>query len=169
MLWGEKPDLVLVQGDTTTTFVAALAVKHPEWEIVYPEHLNPNVQKPGRRILSGLPNIHLLHPLGYEPFVYLMNRAALILTDSGGVQEGAPALGKPVLLMRDTTERPEAVTTGTVLLVGTDCGKIVSETENIMMDDQRYRRKATAHNPYGDGQAASRIVAVLAQKAEQGK
>ena len=143
-----------------------IAQKHPEWEIVYPVHFNPNVQKTVREMLSSQPNIHLLNPLDYEPFVYLMNRAALILTDSGGVQEEAPSLGKPVLVMRDTTERPEAVTVGTVMLVGTDQAKIVAETEGILLDSQRYQRMATAHNPYGDGQAASRIVTVLAQMVE---
>lgn len=142
-----------------------IARRHPEWEIVYPVHLNPNVQKPVNTMLSGRSNIHLLEPLDYEPFVYLMNRATLILTDSGGVQEEAPSLGKPVLVMRDTTERPEAVTAGTVMLVGTDHAKIVAQTEKILMDDQCYRRMAAAHNPYGDGQAATRIVTVLAQRA----
>lgn len=142
-----------------------IARKHPEWDIAYPVHLNPNVQKPVHELLANLPNVHLLKPLDYEPFVYLMNRAALILTDSGGVQEEAPSLGKPVLVMRETTERPEAVAAGTVMLVGTDQRNIVAQTEGILLDPARYQRMATAHNPYGDGRAAQRIVDALAQMA----
>ena len=130
-------------------------------EIVYPVHLNPNVQEPVRRLLSGLPNVHLIEPQDYLPFVYLMNRARLILTDSGGVQEEAPSLGKPVLVMRDTTERPEAVTAGTVELVGTDATRIQAVATHLLEDPRAYARMSEAHNPYGDGKSAARIVNFL--------
>jgi UDP-N-acetylglucosamine 2-epimerase (non-hydrolysing) len=130
-------------------------------EIVYPVHLNPNVQEPVRRILGGCPRIHLIEPLDYLPFVYLMNRAHILLTDSGGIQEEAPSLGKPVLVMRDTTERPEAVAAGTVKLVGTDAVRIVSETMRLLDDQQEYQRMFHTHNPYGDGLASSRICKVI--------
>lgn len=122
-------------------------------EIVYPVHLNPSVQEPVHRILADCPGIHLMEPLDYLPFVYLMNRAYLILTDSGGIQEEAPSLGKPVLVMRDTTERPEAVTAGTVSLVGTDAALIVSDTIALLDDRQKYQRMSQAHNPYGESSA----------------
>ncbi len=130
-------------------------------ELVYPVHLNPNVQEPVRRLLAGLPNVHLIDPLDYLPFVYLMNRSYLIITDSGGIQEEAPSLGKPVLVIRDTTERPEAVEAGTVKLVGTDAGKICKETNALLHDAAAYERMAFAHNPYGDGHAAKRIADIL--------
>ncbi len=130
-------------------------------EIVYPVHLNPNVQEPVRRILGSCPNIHLIEPLDYLPFVYLMSRAYLIVTDSGGIQEEAPSLGKPVLVMRDTTERPEAVEAGTAKLVGTDRGRIVMEATRLLEDAAAYRAMAQAHNPYGDGKASERIVDFL--------
>lgn len=130
-------------------------------EIVYPVHLNPNVQEPVRRILGDCPRIHLIEPLDYLPFVYLMNRAHILLTDSGGIQEEAPSLGKPVLVMRDTTERPEAVAAGTVKLVGTDAARIVSETTRLLDDQQEYQRMSHTHNPYGDGLASSRICKVI--------
>ena len=130
-------------------------------EIVYPVHLNPNVQEPVRRILGECPRIHLIEPLDYLPFVYLMNRAHILLTDSGGIQEEAPSLGKPVLVMRDTTERPEAVTAGTVKLVGTDAACIVSEATRLLDDQQEYQRMSQTHNPYGDGLASSRICKVI--------
>ena len=130
-------------------------------EIVYPVHLNPNVQEPVRRILGDCPRIHLIEPLDYMPFVYLMNRAHILLTDSGGIQEEAPSLGKPVLVMRDTTERPEAVAAGTVKLVGTDPARIVSETTRLLDDQQEYQRMSHTHNPYGDGLASSRICKVI--------
>ncbi|MCX8501792.1 MAG: UDP-N-acetylglucosamine 2-epimerase (non-hydrolyzing), partial [Alphaproteobacteria bacterium] len=132
-------------------------------EIVYPVHLNPNVQEPVRRILGGKPNLHLIAPLDYLPFVYLMNRATLLLTDSGGVQEEAPSLGKPVLVMRDTTERPEAIAAGTVRLVGTDQRKIVAEISRLLDDSRAYTAMSHAHNPYGDGQAAARIANHIAE------
>ncbi len=141
----------------------ATLAKRNDVELVYPVHLNPNVQEPVRRLLGGLPNVHLIDPLDYLPFVYLMNRSYLIITDSGGIQEEAPSLGKPVLVIRDTTERPEAVEAGTVRLVGTDAGKICRETNALLDDATAYERMAFAHNPYGDGAAARRIVEVLSQ------
>jgi UDP-N-acetylglucosamine 2-epimerase (hydrolysing) len=138
-----------------------LAARHPDVQIVYPVHLNPNVQKPVRAILGGHDNIHLIAPQGYLPFVYLMDRAYLIVTDSGGIQEEAPALGKPVLVTRDTTERPEAIAAGTARLVGTDTGCIVREAELLLTNTSEYLRMAHAHNPYGDGQACRRIVDAL--------
>jgi UDP-N-acetylglucosamine 2-epimerase (non-hydrolysing) len=128
-------------------------------EIVYPVHLNPNVQEPVRRVLGACPRVHLIEPLEYLPFVYLMSRACLIVTDSGGIQEEAPSLGKPVLVMRETTERPEAVAAGTANLVGTDRERIVGEAARLLDDAEAYRAMAQAHNPYGDGQAAERIAA----------
>lgn len=130
-------------------------------EIIYPVHLNPNVQEPVSRMLGNLENIRLVEPLDYLPFVTLMDASDLILTDSGGVQEEAPSLGKPVLVMRDTTERPEAVEAGTVCLVGTDEELIVSSTRRLLTDPKAYNEMARAHNPYGDGQAAQRIAAIL--------
>jgi UDP-N-acetylglucosamine 2-epimerase (non-hydrolysing) len=124
-------------------------------------HLNPNVQQPVRHILEGLNNITLTEPRDYLPFVWLMDTADLILTDSGGVQEEAPSLGKPVLVMRDVTERPEAVDAGTVRLVGTDRGRIMDGVESVLLDEAAYARMARAHNPYGDGRAAERIVTEL--------
>lgn len=133
-------------------------------EIVYPVHLNPQVKGPVETELSGLENVHLIEPQDYLSFIYLMNRAYLVLTDSGGVQEEAPSLGKPVLVMRNNTERPEAVDAGTVKLVGTDEEKIISATEHLLYDNDAYLKMSHAHNPYGDGQAASRIVSRLADE-----
>ena len=133
----------------------------PDVDIVYPVHLNPNVQEPVNRLLSGLNNVHLVEPLDYLPFVYLMSRSYLILTDSGGIQEEAPSLGKPVLVMRDTTERPEALEAGTVELVGTDVERMVDRLEALLMDQVTYNRMSLAHNPYGDGQACTRILNIL--------
>jgi UDP-N-acetylglucosamine 2-epimerase (non-hydrolysing) len=132
-------------------------------EIIYPVHLNPNVQGPVHETLGDHDNIQLIEPLDYLPFVYLMEKANIILTDSGGIQEEAPSLGKPVLVMRDTTERPEAVDEGTVKLVGTDKDKIVSEVTQLLNSEQAYQAMARAHNPYGDGKAAGRIVSVIAR------
>lgn len=134
-----------------------LAVANPETHFIYPVHLNPNVQEPVKRLLGEVSNVHLIQPLGYEPFVYLMQHAYLVLTDSGGVQEEAPGLGKPVLVMRDTTERPEAVEAGTVKLVGTDAALIVAEVQRLLDDAELYRQMSQAHNPYGDGKASARI------------
>jgi len=138
--------------------VAQVASSHPEAEIVYPLHLNPNVREPVLSLLGNIENVHLIEPLDYLPFVYLMNRAHLILTDSGGIQEEAPSLGKPVLVMRDTTERPEAVEAGTVRMVGTDVAKITHALTTLLTDEEAYARMSRAHNPYGDGQASRRIV-----------
>jgi UDP-N-acetylglucosamine 2-epimerase (non-hydrolysing) len=132
-------------------------------QIVYPVHLNPNVQEPVRRILSGVADVYLIEPQDYLPFVYLMDRSAFLITDSGGVQEEAPSLGKPVLVMRDTTERPEAVEAGTVKLVGTDRAAIVREANRLLNDTAAFDAMARAHNPYGDGQAAARIRDILQQ------
>lgn len=139
------------------TALANLAQRFPDIDIVYPVHLNPSVREPVNRLLAEVDNIHLIEPLEYLPFVRLMDRAYLILTDSGGVQEEAPALGKPVLVMRDTTERPEAVDAGTVRLVGTNVDLIVEEVERLLCDDEEYGRMSFAHNPYGDGAACERI------------
>jgi len=130
-------------------------------QIIYPTHLNPNVQEPVRRLLAGRGNVHLLEPLDYLPFVRLMGRAHLILTDSGGIQEEAPSLGKPVLVMRETTERPEAVEAGTVKLVGTDRDTIAAETLRLLDDSEAWSAMARAHNPYGDGRAATRIADLI--------
>jgi UDP-N-acetylglucosamine 2-epimerase (non-hydrolysing) len=139
------------------------AKQHPEVDIVYPVHLNPQVQEPVNRLLAGVGNIHLIEPLDYLPFVYLMSRAHVILTDSGGIQEEAPSLGKPVLVMRDTTERPEAVAAGTVKLVGTDAERIVGELHKLLTSSTAYQEMSFAHNPYGDGKACQRICDALAK------
>ena len=138
-----------------------LAERNPDVEVVYPVHLNPNVRKPVRRILGGVSRVHLIKPLDYLPFVRLMERSYLILTDSGGIQEEAPALGKPVLVMRDVTERPEAVEAGTAKLVGTDPNVIVSATERLLCVGAAYRKMARARNPFGDGRASARIAGAL--------
>ena len=138
-----------------------IASNHPDVEIVYPAHLNPNVQEPVNRILAGVPSVHLIGPLDYLPFVYLLDRAHLVITDSGGVQEEAPSLGKPVLVMRETTERPEAVDAGTVKLVGTDPDKIIAETTVLLTDPTEYKKMSQAHNPYGDGKACPRIIKAI--------
>ncbi|MBS0176774.1 MAG: UDP-N-acetylglucosamine 2-epimerase (non-hydrolyzing) [Nitrospira sp.] len=172
--------LILVTGHRRESFgggfericqaLAQIARQHPEVDIIYPVHLNPNVREPVNRLLTGIENIHLTEPLDYLPFVYLMSRAHLILTDSGGIQEEAPSLGKPVLVMRETTERPEAVTAGTVRLVGADTKQIVNEINRLLNDEEAYRTMSRAHNPYGDGQACQRVVDTLltiAQKASR--
>lgn len=133
-------------------------------EIIYPVHLNPNVQNPVNKFLSNQPNIKLIQPLNYESFIWLMNKSYLIITDSGGVQEEAPSLGKPVLVMRDVTERPEAVEAGTVLLVGTDTQKIITETEQLLHDANAYTLMSNKHNPYGDGLACDRIISILKEE-----
>ncbi|EXJ15010.1 non-hydrolyzing UDP-N-acetylglucosamine 2-epimerase [Imhoffiella purpurea] len=139
----------------------AVLAEREDVQIVYPVHLNPNVQDPVRRLLGGKGNVHLIEPLDYLPFVALMDRASFLITDSGGVQEEAPSLGKPVLVMRETTERPEAVEAGTVRLVGTDETAIVREASRLLDDPAAYERMSQAHNPYGDGQAAARILGTL--------
>lgn len=143
------------------TALANIAKQYPDVQIVYPVHLNPNVQKPVNELLSGISNIHLIAPQDYLPFVYLMNRSYLILTDSGGIQEEAPSLGKPVLVMRDTTERPEAVDAGTVKLVGTDAALIQQSVIELLENSSLYQTMAAAHNPYGDGTACQQIINAL--------
>lgn len=136
----------------------SIATEHEDVQIIYPVHLNPNVQKPVYELLNDIENIKLINPLSYPAFVWLMNESYIIITDSGGVQEEAPSLGKPVLVMRDTTERPEAVDAGTVLLVGTDTNKIIRETERLLNNKNNYESMSKLHNPYGDGLACKRIV-----------
>lgn len=150
-------------GDGFERICMALAkiAQRDDVQIVYPVHLNPNVREPVHRHLAGLDNVHLIEPQEYLPFVYLMQKSHIILTDSGGVQEEAPSLGKPVLVMRDTTERPEAVEAGTVRLVGTDANAIVEHLSTLLDDEQLYLRMSEAHNPYGDGNASLRIVEAI--------
>lgn len=138
-----------------------LASKFDDVHFVYPVHLNPNVQKPVRTILEGLSNVHLVEPLDYEPFVYLLKHSYIVLTDSGGIQEEAPSLGKPVLVMRDVTERPEALDAGTVELVGANKQRIIAGVSRLLEDEAHYSKMSHAHNPYGDGRACDRILAVL--------
>ena len=145
-----------------------IATQYPDVEIVYPVHLNPNVQQPVNQLLRDVDNIHLIEPKDYLPFVYLMDRADIILTDSGGVQEEAPSLGKPVLVMRETTERPEAVAAGTVKLVGTDIDLITSNISQLLNDEQAYQAMSFAHNPYGDGTACAQIESKLLEELENG-
>ena len=165
--------MVLVTGHRRESFGAGfeniceaireIATRQPDTEIVYPVHLNPNVREPVGRILADVPNVQLIEPVPYEEFVLLMSRAHLLLTDSGGIQEEAPALGKPVLVMRENTERPEAVEAGTARLVGTDRAEIVARTVELLTDESAYRRMAMAINPYGDGTAAEKIVRFLSE------
>lgn len=167
----DSADLVLITGHRRENFgdgfericraILTLAADLPEVDFLYPVHLNPNVRGPVLSLLGGLPNVHLIEPLEYLPFVYLMNRARIILTDSGGIQEEAPSLGKPVLVMRDTTERPEAVAAGSVLLVGTVTQQIVDGVQTLLRDKVAYARMASSINPYGDGRASGRIVDAL--------
>ena len=145
--------------------IAQLAAEFPDVQFLYPVHLNPNVQEPVGRLLEGLGNVILIEPQDYLPFVYLMYRAELILTDSGGIQEEAPSLGKPVLVMRETTERPEAVEAGTVKLVGTDVSAIVTNVSQLLTNSEEYKKMSYAHNPYGDGKASQRIVRALLNNA----
>jgi UDP-N-acetylglucosamine 2-epimerase (non-hydrolysing) len=138
--------------------ISTIARKHQDFEILYPVHLNPNVKEPVERLLGNLSNVHLIGPLDYAPFVYLMGRSHIILTDSGGIQEEAPSLGKPVLVMRDTTERPEAVEAGTVQLVGANAKQICSAVDELIGNPLHYSAMSRAHNPYGDGEAVVRII-----------
>jgi UDP-N-acetylglucosamine 2-epimerase (non-hydrolysing) len=163
----EQSRVILVTGHRRESFgggfericqaLAAIVDRFPDVEIVYPVHLNPQVREPVERLLSEKKRVHLIEPLDYLPFVAMMKRAYLVLTDSGGVQEEAPSLGKPVLVMRDTTERPEAVSAGTVKLVGTDANKIVESVAELLTDTATYQKMSFAHNPYGDGKASARI------------
>lgn len=164
-------ELILVTGHRRENFgqgfinichaLKEIVEKRPSAQIIYPVHLNPNVQKPVNEILVGVDHINLIAPLSYPSFVWLMDKAKLIITDSGGVQEEAPSLGKPVLVMRDTTERPEAVDAGTVILVGTDTCKIVGESLDLLNNSERYTEMSRIENPYGDGKACGRIVEKL--------
>jgi len=168
----EKP-FVLITGHRRESFgggfericesISQLAIKYPNHNFVYPVHLNPNVQEPVNRLLVSHSNVKLIEPQDYLPFVYLMNKSYLILTDSGGIQEEAPSLGKPVLVMRETTERPEAVDAGTVKLVGTNVELIVSSVSELIDDQAAYEKMSFSHNPYGDGKACQRIIDSLLQ------
>lgn len=167
----EKGQFILVTGHRRENFghgfleicraIKEVALEFPSWNIIYPVHLNPNVQKPVRELLSNIPNVHLIQPLEYLPFVYLMSRCSFVVSDSGGIQEEAPGLGKPVLVMRDTTERPEALEAGTVRLVGTDSNLIIDSCRALIEDRELYKSMATAKNPFGDGKAAKRIVEII--------
>ena len=169
--------LVLITGHRRENFgsgfericesIKLLAMRFADVDFLYPVHLNPNVQAPVKRLLNGLSNVHLIEPLDYLPFVHLMMQCRLVLSDSGGVQEEAPALGKPVLVMRDTTERPEAVAAGTVKLVGTDVERIVAGVSTLLTDSLAYAAMSSAKNPYGDGQAGERIVRSLLEHSRQ--
>jgi len=164
--------LVLITGHRRESFgqgfldmcsaIKTLAQRHPDTQFVYPVHLNPNVRKPVGEHLTGVANVHLIEPLTYAPFVRLMDRSFFLLTDSGGIQEEAPSLGKPVLVMRETTERPEGLDAGTVKLVGTDPEVILAESERLLTDPAAYEAMHRAHNPYGDGKASKRIADALA-------
>mgnify|MGYP003387363049 FL=1 len=168
----DNKKLILVTGHRRESFgggfericeaLAITAKRYPNAQILYPMHLNPNVREPVNRILKGIDNIYLIEPQQYLPFIYLMTRAHIILTDSGGIQEEAPSLGKPVLVMRDTTERPEAVEAGTVKLVGTDVEVMTAAINELMDNEQAYKAMSFAHNPYGDGKACQSICDVLA-------
>jgi UDP-N-acetylglucosamine 2-epimerase (non-hydrolysing) len=138
-----------------------LAERYQAVQFVYPVHLNPNVQQPVNAILGDVPNVHLIAPLDYEPFVYLLKHSHMVITDSGGIQEEAPSLGKPVLVMRDVTERPEAILAGTVRLVGADRGRIVANVSELLDNQASYLSMSRAHNPYGDGKACARIISIL--------
>jgi UDP-N-acetylglucosamine 2-epimerase (non-hydrolysing) len=172
----QREQFVLITGHRRENFGAGFlniceaikttALKYPNVRFVYPVHLNPNVLQPVRKVLSGLNNIHLIEPLEYLPFVYLLKHCYLVLTDSGGIQEEAPSLGKPVLVMRDVTERPEAVNAGTVKLVGSSSDTIAESIQRLLNDQDLYGRMSSAHNPYGDGKACSRIVAILREALE---
>jgi UDP-N-acetylglucosamine 2-epimerase (non-hydrolysing) len=167
----ENKKLILVTGHRRENFgkgflnicaaLKEIAINNPDIDIVYPVHLNPNVQKPVREILSNINNVYLIDPLPYQEFIYLMKKAYFIITDSGGIQEEAPSLGKPVLVTRETTERPEAIKAGTVKLVGTDKEKIIKETQRLINNKEVYKKMAKAHNPYGDGKACERILNFL--------
>ena len=145
----------------------SIALNNKDVDIVYPVHLNPNVQRPVKEILSNVENIHLIEPLQYESFIYIMSKSYFIITDSGGVQEEAPSLGKPVLVMRDTTERPEALKEGTVKLVGTNTELIIQEAQKLLDDTIAYEKMSKAHNPYGDGKACQKIVNFLKEKESE--
>lgn len=168
-----QPDrkLILITGHRRENFgegfvhichaIKRLAEKYPSFDLVYPVHFNPNVRKPVYDLLGHLSNVYLIEPLEYLPFIYLMERSYLVLTDSGGIQEEAPSLGKPVIVMRNTTERPEAVDAGTVILAGTDEEAIFNEVSRLIDSEVHYLAMSRAHNPYGDGHAAERIATTI--------
>ncbi len=170
-LCNNDKEIILVTGHRRENFgegfiqiceaLKEIALQNKKITIIYPVHFNPNVQKPVYEILGDIENIKLIDPLSYPAFVWLMNRCKLIITDSGGVQEEAPSLGKPVLVMRDNTERPEAVDTGTVILVGTNKEKIIEETLSLLHDEKKYHTMSKLQNPYGDGKSSGKIVAIL--------
>jgi len=172
--FGSERKFILVTGHRRENFgdgflnicdaLKNIAQNNPEIDIVYPVHLNPNVQKPVREILSNLSNVYLIDPLEYEKFVYLMSKSFFIITDSGGIQEEAPSLGKPVLVTRDTTERPEALQSGAVKLVGTNKNIIIKEAQNLILQKDEFEKMSKANNPYGDGKASERIVEFLKEK-----
>ncbi len=174
----ESKKLILVTGHRRESFgggfericesLAITAKRYPDAQILYPMHLNPNVREPVNRILKGIKNIFLIEPQQYLPFIYLMNRAHIILTDSGGIQEEAPSLGKPVLVMRDTTERPEAVEAGTVKLVGTNVEVMTAAINELMDNEEAYKKMSFAHNPYGDGKACNKILDLLLSNKGKG-
>lgn len=163
----EERKLILITGHRRENFgegfvnmceaMKSIAIQNPDFDLVYPVHLNPNVQKPVYDILEGVSNIYLIQPLEYLPFIYLMEKSYLVLTDSGGIQEEAPSLGKPVLVMRDTSERPEAIEAGTVELVGTNKDLIINKVNELITNTSKYNSMSKAHNPYGDGRASMRI------------
>ena len=167
------PRLILVTAHRRESFgegfenicqaIKEIALRNPDVQIVYPVHLNPNVKEPVYRIIGGADRIHLIEPIEYEPFVYLMNQSFFILTDSGGIQEEAPSLGKPVLVMREVTERPEAIEAGTARLVGSKKESIVREAQKLLDEPEEYRKMASKKNPYGDGKASERIVDLLSK------
>lgn len=167
----DSMDYILVTGHRRENFgngfenickaLKEIAEHYKNIKIIYPVHLNPNVQEPVRRLLAEIPNVHLVQPLSYPAFVWAMNNAKIILTDSGGVQEEAPSLGKPVLVMRDTTERPEAIIAGTAILVGTDCNIIVREVIKLLSNKDEYNKMSCINNPYGDGLSSKKIVEYL--------
>ena len=166
--------LILVTGHRRESFgsgfekiceaLRQIATNNPDVQVLYPVHLNPNVQEPVNRLLNDLNNVFLIEPQNYLPFCYLMDRASIILTDSGGIQEEAPSIGKPVLVMRETTERPEAVDAGTVRLVGTNVNLIVNQVDLLLKSTDEYQKMSKAHNPYGDGFACGRILEFLLKR-----
>lgn len=173
----QKDRFVLITGHRRENFgkgfreiclaLRELSVRHPDVNFVYPVHLNPNVQAPVNELLRNASNIHLIAPLDYQSFVYLIKHCYLVVTDSGGIQEEAPSLGKPVLVLREVTERPEAITAGTVILVGASRSKIIENVSRLLDDENAYCQMSNVHNPYGDGMACKRILSALMQELQQ--
>ena len=174
--YNRKKKFILVTGHRRENFgegfknvclaLKKISEENTSIDIVYPLHLNPKVKKPVENYLGNIPNVHLIKPLSYETFIYLMQKSYVILTDSGGIQEEAPSLGKPVLVMRNISERPEAIKAGTVKLVGTDFNKIIKETQNLIDNKVFYKKMSQTHNPYGDGRASKRIINLLKKDAK---